>query len=99
MASIVDLFLYPFDPSDLFTINHNNNICIFDSRMSSVTFYKYCGNGFGEDRPLETGQRHAIVKVLTSLVSTSLVSSSFYSFRIWRRMSRATKLSDRRLRT
>ena len=31
--------------------------------MSSVTFYKYCGNGFGEERPLEVGQRQAIVKV------------------------------------
>ena len=31
--------------------------------MSSVTFYKYCGNGFGEERPLEVGQKQAIVKV------------------------------------
>ena len=31
--------------------------------MSSVTFYKYCGNGFGEERPLEVGQRQAIVNV------------------------------------
>ena len=44
--------------------------------MSSVTFYKYCGNGFGEDRPLETGQRHAIVKVginIIGIVITSLL--------------------------
>ena len=31
--------------------------------MSSLTFYKYCGNGFGEERPLEVGQKQAIVKV------------------------------------
>merc|ERR1712126_62071 len=31
-------------------------------RMSSVTFYKYCGNGFGEERPLELGQKQAIIK-------------------------------------
>lgn len=30
--------------------------------MSSVTFYKYCGNGFGEERPLELGQKHAVLK-------------------------------------
>ena len=33
--------------------------------MSSITFYKYCGNGFGEERPLEVGQKQAIVKVTT----------------------------------
>ena len=30
--------------------------------MSSVTFYKYCGNGFGEERPLELGQKQTIIK-------------------------------------
>ena len=30
--------------------------------MSSVTFYKYCGNGFGEEKPLELGQKHAVLK-------------------------------------
>ena len=32
--------------------------------MSSLTFYKYCGNGFGEERPLEVGQKQAIIKVI-----------------------------------
>ena len=32
------------------------------SSMSSVTFYKYCGNGFGEERPLELGQKQTIIK-------------------------------------
>ena len=42
--------------------------------MSSVTFYKYCGNGFGEDRPLETGQRHAIVKVGVNIIGGVITS-------------------------
>ena len=42
--------------------------------MSSVTFYKYCGNGFGEDRPLETGQRHAIVKVGFNIIGGVITS-------------------------
>ena len=41
--------------------------------MSSVTFYKYCGNGFGEDRPLETGQRHAIVKVVVNIIDVNII--------------------------
>ena len=41
--------------------------------MSSVTFYKYCGNGFGEDRPLETGQRHAIVKVGVNIIDVNII--------------------------
>ena len=41
--------------------------------MSSVTFYKYCGNGFGEDRPLETGQRHAIVKVGVNIIGINII--------------------------
>ena len=46
--------------------------------MSSVTFYKYCGNGFGEERPLEVGQRQAIVKV--SRIITDIIQN-FQSFK------------------
>ena len=36
--------------------------------MGSVTFYKYCGHGFGEERPLETGQRYGCVKEMEKSV-------------------------------
>ena len=29
--------------------------------MSSVTFYKYSGSGFGDKKPLELGQKHAVI--------------------------------------
>ena len=30
--------------------------------MSTLTYLKYCGNGFGEERPLETGQKYGVLK-------------------------------------
>ena len=45
--------------------------------MSSLTFYKYCGNGFGEERPLEIGQKQAIVKV--SRKFTFFFINNFYA--------------------
>ena len=36
--------------------------------MGSVTFYKYCGHGFGEGRPLEKGQRFGCVKEMEKSV-------------------------------
>ena len=32
--------------------------------MTSLTFMKYCGPGFGEDKPVQTGQRLGVVKDL-----------------------------------
>ena len=32
--------------------------------MTSLTFMKYCGPGFGEDKPVQPGQRLGVVKDL-----------------------------------
>ena len=37
--------------------------------MSTLTYLKYCGNGFGEERPLETGQKYGVVKDMEKNVS------------------------------
>ena len=37
--------------------------------MSTLTYLKYCGNGFGEERPLETGQKYGILKDMEKNVS------------------------------
>ena len=46
--------------------------------MSSITFYKYCGNGFGEERPLEVGQKQAIVKVLQLFPLNNFYSHQYF---------------------
>ena len=30
--------------------------------MSTLTYLKYCGNGYGEERPLEIGQKYGVLK-------------------------------------
>ena len=37
--------------------------------MSTLTYLKYCGNGFGEERPLETGQKYGVLKDMEKNVS------------------------------
>lgn len=37
--------------------------------MTTLTYLKYCGNGFGEDRPLESGERYGIVKDMERTVA------------------------------
>ena len=37
--------------------------------MSTLTYLKYCGNGFGEERPLETGQKYGVRKDMEKNVS------------------------------
>ena len=37
--------------------------------MSTLTYLKYCGNGFGEERPLEMGQKYGVMKDMEKNVS------------------------------
>ena len=37
--------------------------------MSTLTYLKYCGNGFGEERPLEMGQKYGVLKDMEKNVS------------------------------
>ena len=37
--------------------------------MSTLTYLKYCANGFGEERPLNLGQRYRVVKEMEKNVS------------------------------
>ena len=37
--------------------------------MSTLTFLKYCGAGFGEDRPLESGQKYGAVRDMERTVA------------------------------
>ena len=37
--------------------------------MSTLTYLKYCGNGFGEERALETGQKYGVLKDMEKNVS------------------------------
>ena len=37
--------------------------------MTTLTYFKYCGNGFGEDRPLQSGERYGIVKDMERSIS------------------------------
>ena len=37
-------------------------------RMASLTFMKYCGPGFGEDKPAQPGERKGVVKDLERTV-------------------------------
>ena len=37
--------------------------------MSTLTYLKYCGNGFGEERALETGQKYGVLRDMEKNVS------------------------------
>ena len=37
--------------------------------MSTLTYLKYCGAGFGEDRPLESGQKYGAVRDMERTVA------------------------------
>ena len=41
-------------------------------KMTSLVFLKYCGNGFGEDKPVLPGERLGAVRDLEGLVEPKM---------------------------